>query len=506
MSVTPLRAALYTRISQDDTGQELGVTRQMDDCRRIAEMRGWTVVAELTDNDISAFSGEERPDYERLRALVAAREIDAVVVYHLSRLWRSRKQRSEGIELFKLAGIKIVAVSGPELDMSHAYGRGMADVLGSFDTMESDVKSERVALAARQRAELGNPNGAIPYGWKRVIETDERGRRIGAHDVKHPDEAPIVKEICERLLTGQSLHAVTAWLNDSGVLPPGADFEFKKKPRGLDNPDGTRWGKTTVKKLALRAQNCGMRIYHQGREDERLLPMKAEPIISKEQWEALQALLRNPERSRNNGGARKFLLSHNTVGRCGVCGGPLRHAVSRHHTKGGELREYHMYTCAQPKGCVGRNQPKTDLLVAARVADRLSKPDARDLLVRDNTEGRAALEELDLLQKRLDGAAGLSASGDIDEMALARISRELRPKIEEARARAMTGGPDLPFALVDQISAFDVYEQWKTLTITQRVDLLKILGATVTILPRGKTGPGFEADSVEVTFIREPTE
>lgn len=225
------------------------------------------------------------------------------------------------IELFKRAQVRVVAVSGPELDMSTAYGRGMADVLGSFDKMESDVKSERVAAAALQRAEMGNPNGAVPYGWTRVVETDERGRRTGARDVLDPDEMPVVKEICERLLAGESLHSVTAWLNDAGILPPGADFEFKKKARGLDNPDGTRWGKTTVKKLALRAQNCGMRYYHQGRPDERLLPMKAEPIISRDQWESLNSLLRSPERSRNNDGARKYLLSHTAVGRCGVCGG-----------------------------------------------------------------------------------------------------------------------------------------------------------------------------------------
>ena len=43
-------------------------------------------------------------------------------------------------------------------------------------------------------------------------------------------------------------------------------------------------------------QNCGMRQYHKGEPDERLLPMDAEPIITQDEWERLTALLTAPER------------------------------------------------------------------------------------------------------------------------------------------------------------------------------------------------------------------
>lgn len=226
MSSPIKNVATYVRISQDESGQELGVQRQREACRYRADMEGWHVVADLSNNDISAYSGRFRPDYEKLLQLVRARQIDAVVVYHMSRLWRARADRAQALDLFRDAGVSVVAVMGPTLDLTTAYGRGMADFLGTFDTMESEVKSERVADAARQRAYAKRPNGAIPFGWRREYERDEKGRVLDSWDVLDEQEAPVVKEICQRLLAGESLIAVTRWVNefDPPVPAPGASW------------------------------------------------------------------------------------------------------------------------------------------------------------------------------------------------------------------------------------------------------------------------------------------
>jgi len=39
----PERAAIYCRISDDREGRGLGVARQEDDCRKLAERLGWEV-------------------------------------------------------------------------------------------------------------------------------------------------------------------------------------------------------------------------------------------------------------------------------------------------------------------------------------------------------------------------------------------------------------------------------------------------------------------------------
>ncbi|MDQ0851439.1 DNA invertase Pin-like site-specific DNA recombinase [Arthrobacter sp. B3I9] len=51
---TPRSAAIYARISSDHTGEVLGVTRQLEDCRKLAADQGWTVGDEYVDNDVSS--------------------------------------------------------------------------------------------------------------------------------------------------------------------------------------------------------------------------------------------------------------------------------------------------------------------------------------------------------------------------------------------------------------------------------------------------------------------
>lgn len=68
-----------------------------------------------------------------------------------------RCARYARISLDKVGDEHAVANQGPSLDMSTAYGRGMAGLLGESDTMESEVKAERQQLAAFHRAQNGQP-------------------------------------------------------------------------------------------------------------------------------------------------------------------------------------------------------------------------------------------------------------------------------------------------------------------------------------------------------------
>src|SRR6478736_4372336 len=85
---TPLPAAIYCRISRDREGAGLGVERQEADCRALAERLGWEVAAVFVDNDISAYSGARRPQYDLMLAAVREGEIKGIVAWHPDRLHR----------------------------------------------------------------------------------------------------------------------------------------------------------------------------------------------------------------------------------------------------------------------------------------------------------------------------------------------------------------------------------------------------------------------------------
>lgn len=61
-------AALYARTSSDQDGTALGVGRQLADGRKLAAGLGWRVAEEYVDNDLSVYSGKNRPSYQRMLA------------------------------------------------------------------------------------------------------------------------------------------------------------------------------------------------------------------------------------------------------------------------------------------------------------------------------------------------------------------------------------------------------------------------------------------------------
>src|SRR5579871_4761609 len=111
------RAAVYARISDDREGLALGVSRQVQDCRRLAEQRGWRVAEVYVDNDASAWRGRSRPEYRRLLEDVKSGVVDAVVVWALDRLHRAPRELEEFFEVCDAAGVTALASVSGDVDL-----------------------------------------------------------------------------------------------------------------------------------------------------------------------------------------------------------------------------------------------------------------------------------------------------------------------------------------------------------------------------------------------------
>ncbi len=490
------RTALYARISEDPLGLEKGVTRQIDDGRAFIESRGWEVTGEYVDNDLSALC-KRRPQYEALMVAVERDEVDRIVTYMQSRLWRNRRERAEAIELLRARRVGVVCVKGPELDLSSATGRMLAGLLGEFDTHESEVKGERVARAAEARARAGQANGAVLYGWRREYDADAQGRVLAFRDLVDKAEAAVVREILDRLLDGEALRAIASDLNRRGVLAP----------------QGGKWAHTGVRKVALRPANVARRM-HNGAD---IGPAAWAPLVTELKHSAVTALLTDPNRrhqaaaalTESGAAARKYLLTYG-VGECGVCGSVLRHAtkrikrkVARERTPGNpdgfvvDARE--MYLC-EAKGCVGRNRQRVDELVSALVVERLSCPDALDLLrpAADDGDGAGDFAELRALRGWLDDAADDYSDGVIDREQLRRITVNLRPRLEEAETALRSAPGPLPPELRDLVEAGDVLAAWQALTLAAQRGVLDVLCGVI-LLPT-RQGAGFDPASVRIAW------
>lgn len=104
-TATVKKAAIYARISQDRAGDLAGVDRQLKDCQALAKRLGWKVAATYVDDDVSAYSGKRRPEYERMVAAISVHAHDAVLVYHADRLHRQPRELEAFLDLCAAAGM-----------------------------------------------------------------------------------------------------------------------------------------------------------------------------------------------------------------------------------------------------------------------------------------------------------------------------------------------------------------------------------------------------------------
>jgi DNA invertase Pin-like site-specific DNA recombinase len=147
------RAAIYARISLDKVGEAAGVDRQIDACRHLADLAGWSGDEVLVDNDLSAYSGACRPEYERLLDLVRRREIDVIVALPPRPAVPTARRPRRVTKVVASAGVEIRTVAAGHV------GLNTAQVLGAAAEHEPARIGERVSAKHHQNAERGNAHG-----------------------------------------------------------------------------------------------------------------------------------------------------------------------------------------------------------------------------------------------------------------------------------------------------------------------------------------------------------
>lgn len=457
------------------------MTRQSQDCKQLVRDRGWQLVDTWTDNDVAVLKpGAARPEYDAMMAAAERGEVTRIVAYGLSRLWRNRIERAQAIDRLKQLRVSIALVKGSDLDLSSAAGRTYAGILGEFDTAESELKAERVARAAQDRAEEGKAAGHVLYGWRRIKVRNDRGDVIDWRDDIDPVAATMVREIVDRLLRGDTIKALVSDLN----------------ARKVPAPRGGRWLPSTARKIAMRRANIGRRTHHRGRPDETEHDAAWPPIIDHDKHDRVVTLLDDPARRSTRAnpqrpGARKHLLSYG-IGECGAPGCGARLRVTR---RGGN----ELYVCDTRAGCVGRRREWVDGLVNRVMARRLAGPDARDLLTRNDGAAHAARERAAGIRARLDAAADDYAADWIDRDQLRRITDKLRPELADAERQASRAAQGVAPGLLAEVAGRYARKRWDALTVVQQRALLEALEVRVIILP-ARGGPGFKHESVRVMF------
>lgn len=297
-------AAIYTRISRDPEGDQIGVSRQEKDCRDLADRLGIPVVKVYSDNDIGASNrtgNKPRPQYQSMLEAVRDGLIGTIIAYSNSRLTRRPLEWIELIGLAESGALEIKTVVSGSHDLTTADGRAVALTVAAWDAAEADRISERQTASFHHKALQGKPKlqRQRPFGWK------EDGITI------EPTEAERVRRAVEEILGGASITSIARRWEEEGVLTSAG---------------GDKWEHSVLKKVLLGWRTAGVRTYH--REplyDGTGQPIMGtwDPIISlRERREALRALQAHARpKIRQGTWPLAGLL------RCGICSKPLYGAI-----------------------------------------------------------------------------------------------------------------------------------------------------------------------------------
>ena len=82
--------------------------------------------------------------------------LDAVLVWHVDRLYRRTNELEEYISICQPRNVPTHTVQSGPLDLATPSGRMVARTLGSVAQYESEQKAERQRRANRQRAQAGS--------------------------------------------------------------------------------------------------------------------------------------------------------------------------------------------------------------------------------------------------------------------------------------------------------------------------------------------------------------
>lgn len=394
------RAAIYTRLSQDRTGEGAGVERQLDACKTLAELRSLNVVAVFSDNDTSAYSGKKRPGFEKLLAAIGRGEIDTIIVWHPDRLYR----RVRDLLRITESGVSIVSVTGGDLDLSTPTGRMLATILGSVAQQEVEHKGERQIEANEQRRTKGRwqAAGVVPFGYRKIGEP-------GNYRLE-PDEpaATEIQTAIADILRGIPLGRIAADWNQRGITTA-------RQKRA--------WSSFTVRQLVLNPIYAGL-VAHRGqivRADGSPVEGDWPRLIDPDRHHDLVAYLSNPRRRSAATTERKYVGSGLYV--CGICGGKLYSASPGQ----GRL----IYACRAFKH-LGRAAGPLDDYVESVTLGVLGHSDIRKYLSAEASVDLAALHDRRVfLENKLAAVAQMHARDAITDEQFLDITAERRAQLAE---------------------------------------------------------------------------
>lgn len=438
------RAFKYLRISDDPEGLEAGVTRQDEDTDKLAERLGAEIVGSFRDNDTGAstLSRKPRPDYDLMMQAAAAGECDMILAYSNSRLTRRPAEWEDLLRLYAARKVEIHTVVSGSANFATADGRAVARTIAAWDAAEAERIGERVRRAILQNAEQGKPHGGTrAYGWEADRVTPV------------PDEWLIIRELANRVISGEALHYLARDLNG----------------RGVPTVSGRQWTRAAIRYMLRSPRMVGIRVHHKVE-----YPAAWPAVLDELTWRHARAVL---ESRPTGGNARVSLLAGIAV--CGECGGNL-------HMKSGGAGP--VYRC--PPCHLSRLRNLVDYYVSRTIVHLLEQG-----FRPQEPASPIQLQAInDLRAKIADTQARFVDSDAITSEQFEAMMRNLNRRLAAEESKVL---PPRPGRIAAGVMGEDAEAKWEALSLdAQRKIVAELAEVRLHRAPKGRRG--FDPDTVEI--------
>lgn len=319
-----MKCAIYVRVStQEQFDEGFSIPAQKERLRAFCTSQGWTIVNEYVEEGYSA-KDVNRPQLQALLDDLKKDQFDLVLVYRLDRLTRSVLDLYQLLKTFDENNVSFKSAT-EVYDTTTAIGRLFITLVAALAQWERENLAERVKFGTQQMVEQGiRPGSPRPFGYQ------YQNSKL----IIKKDEAKWVKYIFDKYITNGA-QTIARELNQMGIKNKNGDTWHGSSVRYiLNNPlyaGLLRWD--------YRGSIGNKRVFNDDPTIVDLQQQGFEPIISKEDYERTQSLIK----SRHKAQVRSTThYPFSTIVRCSECGNKY---VGRTEIRQPGDRKYRSYSC-----------------------------------------------------------------------------------------------------------------------------------------------------------------
>jgi site-specific DNA recombinase len=493
---------LYLRLS--DARREEALDGREKKLRAEADRLGWTVRRVVIENDRLPDGSMKPASAWKQRKIITPSGrvelrtvrpgfrsvLDAIMTgvnllaEDLDRMLRQPRDGEDLIDAIQLSGMSARSLTG-SLTLTHggsSHEQMTARIMAAVANKASSDTARRVADARERLAGQSYQGGRRPFGYRVEKGTEKYHRTL----VIDQAEAKVITDAATAILEQDvSLKAVARDLRETG----------------FPTVTGAQWSAGTLRDILLKPAIAGIAVHTKVvRDDEtgessKVTTEHAAPwdaILERDIWERLRDKLTAPERRTNAARANEPRWLVSGTARCGICDdGTSLHATGGHARGPAYVCDAHSH--------MRRNAVHVDGYISGLVVERLSSPDAADLLrppPRAGTDVSALRAEARKLMDRKSALARIFVL-DGDEAALASGNKVIRDRLTVIESQLAASDTPDPLAEFRDNPAGVV---WEKLSMARKRAIVRVLFEDITILPVTRRGRGFDPGTLSITW------